>query len=412
MNKRVVITGIGVVSPLGIGIENFWKNLLGCKSGIGTISSFDTSGYNSRLAAEVKGFRAEEYIGNKGLKYLNKGTKFLSSAIKMALTNSGFPDDEALSDNIGIIIGSSIGNFAETTDYYHDIIKNGPAELSPMLSYDVALNSSVNYSSVTFKTKGFARTISSGFTSSADAIGNGFRMLQKGKLKAVIVGGVEHISLDLFMIFYLRKQLSYSNSNTLEASIPFDRRRNGFVLGEGSYVLILEDIDFASERGVSPYCEIIGYGSTLGSNNNFTVEKKINKAVKAMLLALNDGNIINEQVDLISANGNSSKTMDMIEAKAIRNLFYKDYDKQPPVSAIKSSIGECYGASGAAQAVAAAMTIKSEAIPPVINYEEKDPECDLNIVTDKRNRYPVQIALVNSFDYLGNNSCLLFRKCI
>ena len=410
MEKQVVVTGIGVVSPIGIGVESFWKNLSDCKSGIKPISRFDTSNYNAKLGAEINDFSPENFIGKKGLRYLNNGTKFLSSAAKMALDDANFPNDENLFDHVGIIIGSSLGNFAETTDYFHEIIKEGPSEVSPMQSFDVALNSSINHSSVFFKIKDFARTFSSGFTSSTDAIGDGFKMIQKGDAKTVIVGGVEHLSIDLYMIFYLRKQLASSNGDVEELGIPFDKRRNGFILGEGSYLLVLEDIDSAKERGASTYCEIIGYGTTLGANDNFSNERKIQKAEAAMTLTLEDSEIDKKSVDLISANANGSKELDLIEAKAIRNLFYQDNDSKPFVNAVKASIGESYGASGAAQTIATALTLKSGNIPPIINYNETDIECELNLAIDPVVKQPVEIAMVNSFDYLGNNSCLLLSK--
>ncbi|MGR3317262.1 MAG: beta-ketoacyl-[acyl-carrier-protein] synthase family protein [Candidatus Anammoxibacter sp.] len=410
MKKRVVVTGIGVVSPLGIGIDSFWENLLACESGIKPITRFDTSNYKAKLGAEIEDLHPEDYIGKKGLRYLNNGTKFLSSTTKMALDDSGLSDNESLYDDLGIVVGSSLGNFAETTDYFYDVIKEGPDDVSPMKSYDVALNSSINHASVFFKTKAFARTISSGFTSSLDAIGDGFRMIQNGKAKAVIVGGVEHLSIDLYMIFYLRNQLSFSDGNVNESSIPFDKRRNGFVLGEGSYLLMLEDYEFAKERGASIYCEIAGYMVTLGANSKFSIARKIKKAEIAMGSALEDAGVGKEKVDFISANANSGKELDMIEATAIRNLFYKDDGSMPIVNAIKASIGENYGASGAAQTVATAMTLKSGNIPPIINYEEKDSVCDLNLAIGQSVNHPVETAMVNSFDYLGNNSCLVLKQ--
>lgn len=411
MKKRAVITGMGVVSPIGIGIDSFWKNLVDGQTGFKPISYFDTGSFKSKLAAEVTGLEPADYIGKKGLRYLNNGTKFLSSSVKMALDDAKFPDDDSLFDDVGIIIGSSLGNFAETTNYFHNIIREGASELSPMQSFDVALNSSINHASVFFKTRAFARTISSGFTSGADAIGDGLRMIQNGRAKAVIVGGLEHISIDLFMIFYLRQQMANSGDVSVdELSVPFDKRRNGFVLGEGSFLLVLEESEFAEERGAETYCELMGHGITLGANSKFTLERKIEKAEKAMKLAIDDAGVDKEQVALICANANSSKEIDMIESRAINNMFGCDGDKRPLVTGIKSSIGECYGASGAAATIAAAMALKEGDVPPVVNYCEKDSECDLNLVTGKAVKHNGEIAMVNSFDYLGNDSCLVLKR--
>ncbi|MHC4454330.1 MAG: beta-ketoacyl synthase N-terminal-like domain-containing protein [Planctomycetota bacterium] len=213
MSKRVVITGIGVVSPIGIGHQEFWKNLVSGNSGIAPMESLDLSKYESMKGAEVKGLQPEDYIGRKGLKYLRKGTKFLAPSVKLAVDDAGLNIDDELSSQTGIIIGSSLGNFSQTTDYFHDIVRENPSELSPMLSYDVALNSSINYSSVFFKIKGFARTISSGFTSGTDAIGNAYKLIQSGKAKVIIAGGIEQISLDLYIIFYMRKLLARANGS-------------------------------------------------------------------------------------------------------------------------------------------------------------------------------------------------------
>ena len=411
MKKRVVVTGIGVVSPIGIGIENFWANLLDGKSGIKPIEGFDTSDYKSKLGAEILDFSPADFIGKKGLRYLNTGTKFLSSATKMALKDSSFPDnDEELFNQTGLIVGSSLGNFAETTDYFYDIIRNGPADLSPMKSFDVALNSSINHASVSFTTRAFARTISAGFTSSADAIGNAFNMIRYGRAKAVVAGGVEHLSIDLYMIFYLRNQLSASNGGSVEASIPFDKRRNGFVLGEGSYLLLLEDSEHAKERGAPIYCELAGYGTTLGANSTFTIDRKIKKAETAMSLAANDAGVALEDVHFISANANSTIELDMIEANAVKNLFCRTDNNPPLVNAIKSSIGECYGAAGAAQTIGAAMSLKSGNVPPIVNFQENDPLCDLNLAIGGPAKHSGELAMINSFDYLGNNTCLLLKK--
>ena len=200
MNKKAVVTGIGVVSPLGIGHQDFWKNLVSGNSGITPMECLDLSKYECKNGAEVKGLNPEEFLGRKGMRYLNKGTKFLGSSVKMALDDANLEIDDELSNQTGILIGSSLGNFSQTTDYFHDIARESPSELSPMQSYDVALNSSINYASVVFKIKNFARTISSGFTSSTDAIGNALKLIQNRLTKVVIAGGVEQISLDLYMI--------------------------------------------------------------------------------------------------------------------------------------------------------------------------------------------------------------------
>jgi len=407
MSKRVVITGIGVVSPIGIGHQEFWKNLVSGNSGISPMESLDLSKYESKKGAEVKNLNPEEFMGRKGLKYLNKGTKFLASSIKLALDDAGLNIDEELSNQTGILIGSSLGNFSQTTDYFHDIVRESPSELSPMQSYDVALNSSINYSSVFFKIKGFARTISSGFTSGIDAIGNAYNLIQSGKAKVIIAGGIEQISLDLYIIFYMRKLLARANGSGSETSIPFDKRRNGFIMGEGSYVFILEDLDYALSRESKIYCEVSGYGSLFAGNKKNDIDKRVKKARSAMQMCMDDAKLSTDDIDLINANGNSSELQDLVEAKAIKELF-GERSEEIPVCAIKSILGECYGASGAMQTAASVLSIDNDLIPPTINVENA-PECNLNIINEKLEK-DVSSVLINSFDYSGNNSCLTVMK--
>ena len=406
--RKAVVTGIGVVSPLGIGHQGFWKNLVSGKSGIAPMECLDLSRYECKNGAEVKGLNPEEFLGRKGLRYLNKGTKFLGSGVKMAIDDANLEIDEDLSDQTGILIGSSLGNFPQTTDYFHDIVRENPSELSPMQSYDVALNSSINYASVVFKLKSFARTISSGFTSSTDAIGNALKLIQNGKADVIIAGGVEQISLDLYMIFYMRKMLARANSTGIEISMPFDKRRNGFVMSEGSYVFVLENHDYAVSRGARIYGEVSGYGSIFAGNRSSDIGKRVEKALNAMKKCINDAGISPDDIDLINANGNSGKMSDFIEAKAIGELFGKK-SEGIPVYTVKSALGESYGASGAMQTATALLSINDSLIPPTINYEEKDPECNLNIVNKKLEK-EINTVLINSFDLSGNNSCLIVKK--
>jgi len=408
MNKKAVATGIGVVSPLGIGHQDFWKNLVSGNSGIAPMECLDLSKYECKNGAEVKDLNTEEFLGRKGLRYLNKGTKFLGSSVKMALDDANLEIDEEVSNQTGILIGSSLGNFSQTTDYFHDIVREGPSEISPMQSYDVALNSSINYASVVFKLKSFARTISSGFTSSTDAVGNAIKLIQNGKADVIIAGGVEQISLDLYMIFYMRKMLAKANGTGNEISMPFDKRRSGFIMSEGSYVFVLEGHDYAVSRGARIYGEVSGYGSIFAGGRNSDTGKRVEKAGNAMKKCIDDAGMSTDDIDLINANGNSGKLPDLIEAKAIKELFGEE-SKEIPVHTVKSALGESYGASGAMQTASALLSINNSLIPPTINYEEKDPECNLNVVNEKLEK-EVNTVLINSFDLSGNNSCLIVKK--
>lgn len=408
MKKRVVVTGLGVVSPIGCGKEAFWNNLVAGKSGIAPMLSLDLSPYKCKLGGEVMDLKPEIHLGSKGLKYLNKGTRFLGSAAKMALDDAKLLQDGSLSDQMGIVLGSSLGNFSETTDYFYEIIRNNPSELSPMLSYDVALNSSINYVSVIFKIKGLARTISAGFTSSTDAIADASRMIQRDMAKIIVAGGVEQISIDLYLIFYLRSLLS-GLDGTREASLPFDKARNGFVMAEGSYVVILEELQHALDRGAHIYAEIKGFGNTFVGGKNHPADIRVRRSERAMHDALEDAGVKKDAVDFISANANGCKMQDAVEAKVIQSYF-GTRSSQIPISAIKSNVGESYGASGAAQLISTVMSINTGLMPHIINHSNKNQEINLNLIIEKPLKKEIQNALINTMDYDGNNSCLVIGK--
>lgn len=408
MKKRVVITGIGIVSPLGFTKEAFWNSLIEGKSGITPMTSLDLSLYQCKLGGEVKDLHPEIYMGSKGLKYLNKGTRFLGSASRLAIDDAKLPTDGSLSDRMGIVIGSSLGNFSETTDYFYEIIRNSPSELSPMLSYDVALNSSINYVSVLFKIKGLARTISAGFTSSTDAVGDAYKMIRRGMVEIIVAGGVEQVSIDLYLIFYLRGLLSGING-TKEVSAPFDKEGNGFVMAEGSYVVILEELQHALERGASIYAEVKGFGNTFVGGRKYPSDVRTRRAEKAMQEALGDAGLKKEEIDFISANANGCKMQDAIETKVIQSLFGEN-GSRTHVSAIKSNLGESYGASGAAQIISTAMSLERGLIPHMINYKNKDSECNLNLILERPLKKEIKNAIISNIDYDGNNSCLVLSR--
>jgi len=277
-----------------------------------------------------------------------------------------------------------------------------------MHSYDVALNSSINYVSVIFKIKGLARTISAGFTSSTDAVGDAYKMIQRDMAKVIVSGGVEQISIDLFLIFYLRGLLS-GLDGTKEASTPFDKARNGFVMSEGSYVVILEELQHALDRGAHIYAEITGFGSTFVGGKKHPEDIRVRRVEKAMHDALENAGVQKKQVDFISANANGCKIQDAIEAKAIQSYFGTG-SGQIPISAIKSNVGESYGASGAAQLISTVMSINTGLIPHIINHNDKDPEINLNLILEKPFRKEIQNTIINTMDYDGNNSCLVISR--
>lgn len=398
MGKHVVITGIGIVSPLGSSPEENFQRLCDGQSAMGPLSSLGL-GDDPCYGYEVKNFDAREILGKKGLRYLNKGTLFLASAAQMAI-NSGNLTDETWAEEAGIIIGSSFGNFSQTTDYTQKIYQEGPENLMPMESYDVALNSSVNYVSVRFALKGIARTISSGFTSTLDAIGDAYRIIRRGDSNLLLAGGVEQISVDHYRILSLEYPFCDKKGQNVQ---PYGKDRNGFLPGEGSVVFILEELDHARSRNAHIYAEIIGWGSLF-----FGGEKKATLCADSMKEALTDSNQSPGAIDWIIGNGNGSPDIDRIEAEAIGILFEKE---NVNVSSIKRFIGEGYGVSGGFSTVAGVMGLSNKKIPGTGPFEAGEG-CPIRLIRQTTDLKELSTVLINALDPQGNSSHLILSSVV
>jgi len=407
LGKRIVITGMGVISPLGFGREAFWKSLLEARSAIAPIQGLDVSQYGAKLGGELKGFKAEDFLGKKGLRYLNWGTKMLTSAVKLAIDDAKLEATDEFGDKTGIVIGSALANYPQTTNYTQMAMSRGPEDLMPMESYDVALNASINFVSVWFKMKPFARTIASGFTSSLDAIADAAELLRQGAADIVVAGGVEQFSIDAYLLFYWQKMLAGQKPDgnlNHEVNHPFGADRNGFVLSEGSYVVVLEELESAKQRGATIYAEVAGQSSLYIGNRKFTEAQKIDKTSRTMRAALNESNVEPEKLCFVCAAANSSKDIDVIEAKALRRSGIN-----APVNALKSLTGECYGAAGSLQVVASALALKDQTIPPsAVDYEIEDG-LNLNLVRKSANAN-IETVLIDALDPQGNASCLVLKR--
>jgi len=407
--KRIVITGIGIISPLGFGREAFWKSMLAGQSAIAPIQGIDVSNYGAKLGGELKDFKAEDFLGKKGLRYLNWGTKMLTSAVKLAFDDAKLEANDALGDKTGIVIGSALANYPQTTNYTQMAMQRGPEDLMPMESYDVALNASINFVSVWFKMKPFARTIASGFTSSLDAIADAAELLRQGAADIVVAGGVEQLSIDAYLLFYWQNMLSGQKPNSEpsdEFNHPFGKGRNGFVLSEGSYVVILEELESARQRGATIYAEVSGHGSLYIGSRNFTNEQKIDKSARTMLGALELSDLNPADLGFVCASANSSDQMDALEARALRANGIK-----APVTAPKSVTGESYGASGAMQVAVSALALKDQSIPATIGDYQIDPALDVDLIRAQA-KPNADSVLVNSLDPHGNCSCLVLRGLV
>lgn len=406
MDKKVVITGIGVISPLGFGKEDFWRNLAHGRSGIGPVSSFDLSSSLVRVGGEVKDFHPETYLGSKGLRYVQRGTKMLSSAIKLAVEDARLQVDEDLSRHTGLVVGTAFGNFIQTTEYTQRIMTSNPSELLPMDGFDAALNSAINYTTVHYKLKTCARTFSSGFASGIDAVADGARLIRFGQAQRVVAGGFEQLSPDNYMIYSIKEQMASPLRNGEPLSMPFDRRRNGFIPGEGCWLFVLEAYEVAASRGAKIYAEIGGYGGLFLGNRRLDREQKIGRMKRVIERAVNDAGLAKEEVELVSAAAHSGPEYDLVEGKAIKEYFGDNV----LVTATKSMLGECFGASGAMQLASALLSIDQAIVPPTINYNEIDSEIDLRSVVTTPRQQQIRVAAVNAFDLSANSSCLLLKS--
>jgi 3-oxoacyl-[acyl-carrier-protein] synthase II len=398
-DRDVVITGTGVVSPLGCDWEEFSANLRRGTSGVGPVTTLDLSASPVRVAAEVRDLRADERLGGKGIKYVMRGTRLLTVAVQQALQDAGLEDGEATWVQTGLIVGTAHGNFPQTTDYTQKILTHDPADLLPMEGFDAALNSATNFAGVRFKLRACINTVSSGFASGADALGTAAAMIRSGQATRVVAGGMEQLSLDAFLLAAGEGRLARDEGDGL--SMPYDRRRRGFVLGEGCYVFVLEDGEVARARGARIRGAVGGYGSL------FTGGRRGIESVKAvMALALDRAGVEPGGVDLVSASASSSREVDFIEAAAVAGLL----GGEVPVTAVKSMLGECMGAAGALQAAAALVALESGTVPPTINTTELDPELPRLALVSRPLDRAVRTVLVPSLDLQANSACLVLHS--
>jgi 3-oxoacyl-[acyl-carrier-protein] synthase II len=394
----VVITGTGVVSPLGCAWEEFSANLQQGTSAIGAVETLELSASPVRVGAEVHDLRADERLGGKGIKYVMRGTRLLAVAVQQALQDAGLEDGETWAET-GLIVGTAHGNFQQTTDYTQKILTHDPADLLPMEGFDAALNSATNFAAVRFKLQACINTVSSGFASSADALGTAAGMIRSGQATRVVAGGMEQLSLDAFLLAAQEGRLARGEGEGL--SMPYDRRRRGFVLGEGCYLFVLEDGDVARARGARIRGTVAGYGSLFSGGRH-----GVDSVKAAMALALDRAGVAPGSVDLVSASASSSREPDFVEAEAIGGLL----GREVPVTAVKSMLGECMGASGALQAAAALVALESGTIPPTINTTEVDPEVQPLALVSRPLVRAVRTVLVPSLDLQANSACLVVRR--
>ena len=410
MKNRVVITGLGPVSPVGIGKNNFWQSLIQGKCGIDRISYFDTEKYPTKIAAEVKDFDYSNYISTKEANRMDKNTQFSIVAAMLALEDSKLKITEKDSYSAGVIIGSGIGGIGTFEKQHKILLEKGPGRVSPFFVPMMISNISAGEIAIKIGAKGPNGVITTACASSTHALGMAFKLLQHGDAQIIISGGTEAaISPMALAGFCKMKALSTQNDYPKKASKPFDRERDGFIMGEGAGILVLETLQHAKERNANIYAEIFGFGMTADAYHITAPAPEGEAAAKAMEIALKDANIETSQIDYINAHGTSTPLNDKLETLAIKKVFGK-HAYNLKVSSIKSMTGHLLGASGGVEAISTALTLKNDIIPPTINYNSPDLDCDLDYVPNKSKKEIVNYAMSNSFGFGGHNGVIVLGK--
>lgn len=408
--KRVVLTGFGAVTPLGIGKEVFWNALLEGKSGVGYITRFDTSEHDTKIAAEVKDFDPSMFMEKKEAKRMDMFAQYAVAGTKMALDDAGIDISKINTDRAGAIIGSGIGGITTLEAEKEKLDEKGPGRISPLFIPMMIANMAAGQVSMTFGLKGSSMTITTACASATHAIGEAFRMIKSGYLDMAISGGTESSITPLSMAgFISMKALSTRNEEPEKASRPFDKNRDGFVMGEGSGIVILEELEHALKRGARIYAEVVGYGSTSDAFHITQPDPEATGAMRAMALALEEGAASSCDVDYINAHGTSTYFNDKLETLAIKRLF-GEYAKNINISSTKSMTGHLLGAAGGVEAIATAMAIYTGVIPPTINYDTKDEECDLDYTPNYAVKRNVRYGLSNSLGFGGHNASILLKR--
>jgi len=410
MKRRVVVTGVGLITPLGTGTEKSWKGLLEGRSGLRKISYFDPEGLPCQIAAEVPDFEIDRFIEIKEQKKMDRFIHLGLSAATLAMEDSGLKVTESNADRIGVIVGAGIGGLSAIEHYKQVLLEKGAKRVSPFFIPMTIINLTSGQISIRFGVKGPNSAVSTACATGTHSIGDAFKLIQHEVADAMICGGTEACITPLGIAgFTSMKALSTRNDEPEKASRPFDKDRDGFVMGEGAGVIILEERESAVNRGANIYAELIGYGLNSDAYHITSPSPNGEGAAKCMGYALKDAGISPDEVDYINAHGTSTKYGDELETSAIKHVFGPHAYKLC-VSSTKSMIGHLLGASGGVEAGICALSIRNGIVPPTINLENPDTECDLDYVPHKARPLDINIAMSNSFGFGGTNACIIFKK--
>ncbi len=409
MDTRLVITGISILSPLGLNKDEFWNNLTNGVSGIKDITLFDVSRYKSKKAGEISDFDAKVFLGKKGIRHIDRTSLLASSSAKLVMDDAKITHETYTEEDLGIVIGSTYGSIDSISSFDLEALREGPNYVNPMAFPNTVLNAPASRASIFCKATGLNSTISTGVTSGIDAVIYASDFLRLGRIKAVLAGGVHGLTPDIFWGAYGSGILSGCRDNTIEISAPFDKRRNGLIIGEAAALMAIERLEDAQKRNAEIYAEIKGYANTFNPKKIHHDSIDTEEGVRCISLAMKDAGLNIDDISYISACANSSVTGDKMETRVIKDYFGSSA-KQVPISAIKSMTGECLDASGAMQCIASIMAINNGVIPPTINYQDADDECDLDCVPNKSRELNVNNVLINTFSDTGNISSIIISK--
>lgn len=410
MKRRVVVTGLGLVTPLGIGVEKSWQNICSGVSGIDLITRFDTSNYGVKIAAEVKDFSSEDYFEKKAAKHLDLFVQYGLVAAEMAVKDSGFVVTEENCEKVGVITGCGMGGLPTITKYHQICMEKGPKRITPFFIPMVIPNMPSGHISMAINAKGPNLALTTACAAGTHAIGEAYRHIQYGMCDMVVSGGTEAVICELGIAgFSVMKALSTRNDDPKAASRPFDKDRDGFVMSEGAGMLILEEYEHAKARGAKIYAEVCGYGLSSDAYHIAAPPEDGEGGARAMRMALKDADIAPDKIDYINAHGTSTPLNDKCETLAIKTIF-QDHAQKLAISSTKSMTGHMLGAAGGIEAVFTVLSVHDQVAPPTINLNEPSPECDLDYVPNEKRAMPIRYALTNSFGFGGTNGVLAMKR--
>jgi 3-oxoacyl-[acyl-carrier-protein] synthase II len=408
--RRVVITGIGVLTPLSSELELFWQNLLAGKSGIGLVTRFDTMQYDCKIGGEVRDFNPEEYMPVKEARRTDRFVQYAVGAAKKAVTDSGIDMAKEDANRVGVLIGSGIGGMETIEDQVGTLIRKGPGRVSPFMIPMLIVNMASGYVSMLLGAKGPNLAVVSACATATHALGEAARTIVHNDADIMIAGGSEAAVTQMgYAGFCAMKAMSTRNSEPERASRPFDAQRDGFVMGEGAGVCILESLEHARKRHAKIYCEVVGYGITGDAYHMSAPAPEGEGAARSMVMALGHAKLNPDQVDYINAHGTSTPVGDKCETQAIKKVF-GEHAKKLAVSSTKSMTGHLLGAAGAVETAVCALAIRDGIVPPTINYENPDPDCDLDYVPNKARQIKVDVCLNNSLGFGGHNATIIVKR--